>query len=356
MSVQINHPIESNLPLDGMARNWTGTDMARSAKQSDMKPFLFERSFDGFDTVNRDDYSVEARAEAEAAQAVASAEAAAEAEVAEEPIEVTYSEADFEKAKRQSYLDGHADGFREGHAEAMDTLEKQLNDLLEAIKPSLLELQSVQSRANDLAQANMARMMKELTAKLMPVYLRQHGAEEALQVISDCLSELQDAGRVTIHLSEETHDAIGERLKSVVQRIGFEGQLRLLIEEEFGPSDVRLDWGAGGAERRYETIKAEIDAAIDRAVDRAEAEIEELHGTAGDTPDAVADDAHAATSDPISTVPDPPQHQDPTPESDQDDLEASETEQHAPPHAEDAAAEEVEDTVLKPGGPDPQEQ
>jgi len=164
----------------------------------------------------------------------------------------------------------------------MDTLEKQLNDLLESIKEPLKELLTVQAHANDLAQANMARMMKELTAKLMPVFLRQHGAEEALQVISDCLSELQDAGRVTIHMNEETHDAIGERLKSVVQRVGFDGQLRLLIEEDYGPSDVRLDWGAGGAERRYDTIKQDIDAAIDRAVDRAEAEIEQLHSQSDD--------------------------------------------------------------------------
>ncbi len=233
--------------------------MAKPVKTAEMKRFLFERSFDEFGG---------GRAPANAAAAPA------EPEVVEEPVvEITFSEAELAEARQESYREGHADGFREGHAEAMDTLERQLNDLLERLAPMVSNLGDVQRLSNERAQANMARMVQELMAKLMPIYTRTHGAEEAIAVVTDCLAELQDQGRLTIHLSEETADLLSDRLNKAAQRAGFEGQIRLLTDPELGPSDVRVDWGAGGAERRYESIRADVDAAIDRAVQRLEAEI-----------------------------------------------------------------------------------
>jgi flagellar biosynthesis/type III secretory pathway protein FliH len=189
-------------------------------------------------------------------------------------------------------MNGHADGFREGYAEAMDTLEKQLNYLLEQLAPLVSALGERQAAANDRAQANMARILQVVMDRLMPVYVREHGHEEALAVVSDCLGELQDPGRLTIHLSEETADLLGDRLSKAARKAGFEGQIRLLTDEEMGPSDVKVDWGAGGAERRYETIREEIDAAVGRAVERIEASID------GDPETELDSRTETAASDP----------------------------------------------------------
>lgn len=240
--------------------------MAKSAQKVNMKPFLFERTFD--------ERGNDLTAMKKAAEEKAAAEAEA-AEPAEPEVPVIYTEDDLAAAKQDSYMEGHADGFREGHAEAMDSLEQQLNDLLERLAPLVSELGEAQRNANERAQANMARIVQELMTKIMPVYIRKHGCDEALAVVSECLAELQDPGRLTIHLSEETADLLGDRLNKAAQRAGFEGQIRLLTDDELGPSDVRVDWGAGGAERQYETIKSAIDEAIDRAVARIEAELNE---------------------------------------------------------------------------------
>lgn len=228
--------------------------MAKVAKTEEMKPFMFERSFDEFDPDKK--------------KAAANAEPPPE-DIPEPEPEISFSEEEMNTQKQQSYMDGHADGFREGHAEAMDTLERQLNELLERLAPMVSKLGEEQRKANERAQANMARMVQELMNKLMPIYVKNHGAEEAMAVVTECLAELQDPGRLSIHLSEETADLLGDRLNKAAERAGFQGVIRLRPEEDMGASDVRVDWGAGGAERRYETIKTDVDAAIDRAVARA---------------------------------------------------------------------------------------
>lgn len=241
--------------------------MARAPNFSDMKPFLFERSFDDPKAPTRSRAAEKAAEEAE--------EVAAAVVEPEAPPEIVYGEAEFEAAKQGAYMDGHADGFREGQAEAMETINHKLNELLESLSPMIAALGEAQARSNERAEANMARIVKASLSKLMPVYIRQHGHEEVLGVVSECLAELQDPGRLTVRLSEESADLLGERLSKAARRAGFEGSVRLLTEPDMGQSDVRVDWGAGGAERRYETIKDEIDAAIDNAVARAEAAIEQ---------------------------------------------------------------------------------
>ena len=276
--------------------------MATPAKTADMKPFLFDRAFD--------DYGREVKSREQIAAEKAAKEAAENPEPAEPEIELIYSEDDIAAFKQEAYMDGHADGFREGQTEALETIEKNLNDLLERIVPLVGSLASEQKLANERAQANMARMVQALMSKLMPVYIRDHGADEALAVVSDCLAELQDAGRLTVFLSEETMDQLGERLDRVVQRVGFEGQFRVLADDTMGASDIRVDWGAGGAERHYDSIRGEIDAAIDRAVSRVEAEIAEreeakkaaLENAETDLDDEYDDDE---TGDPADTRPSP---------------------------------------------------
>ena len=151
--------------------------MAKVAKTEEMKPFMFERSFDEFDQEKK--------------KPAANAEPAPE-DIPEPEPEISFSEEEMNAQKQQSYMDGHADGFRE------------------------------------------ARMVQELMNKLMPIYVKNHGAEEAMAVVTECLAELQDPGRLSIHLSEETADLLGDRLNKAAERAGFQGVIRLRPEEDMG--------------------------------------------------------------------------------------------------------------------------
>jgi len=231
--------------------------MVKVAKTEEMKPFMFERSFDEFDQDKK--------------KAAANAEPAPE-DIPEPEPEISFSEEEMNAQKQQSYMDGHADGFREGHAEAMDTLERQLNDLLERLAPMVSRLGEEQHKANERAQANMARMVQELMNKLMPIYVKNHGAEEAMTVVTECLAELQDPGRLSIHLSEETADLLGDRLNKAAERAGFQGIIR---------------------------IRPDVDAAIDRAVQRA---LETLDADSEpETPTAMDDDTDTDDQDALET-------------------------------------------------------
>ena len=268
--------------------------MPRPVDLTTAKPFLFERSFD---ESLWDDMGA-----AKKAKAAQQTDAPAEDVVPEEPEAPpppTFSEEELAAARQEALMEGHADGFREGHAESMDTLEARLVELLDRMAPMVASLGEEQKRANERAQTNVARIVQALTAKLLPVYARKHGADEVMAVATNCIAELQDAGRLTIRLSEDTIEELGDRLTKAADRAGFEGQLRILPDDTLGPSDVLVDWGAGGAERVYDSIRDQIDTAIDRAVQAAEAEM-----------------SLAETAPPVASAPPPPEMPEQTPPAD----------------------------------------
>lgn len=272
--------------------------MARPVDLSTAKPFLFERSFD-------ESLWDEVSPKGSSAQVTPSTENSDETSEEDQdvPPPPTFTEEELATAKQDAYMDGHADGFREGHAESMDTLEARLVEMLDRLTPMVSALGAEQALANERAQINVARIVKALTAKLLPVYARKHGDEEILSVAMNCIAELQDAGRLTIRLCEDTTDDLGNRLTQAAERAGFDGTLRILPDPSLGPSDILVDWGAGSAERVYESIEADVENAIDRAIAAAEADLGAVSAETSpqsDTHDAETNDSSIEVEAPSS--------------------------------------------------------
>jgi flagellar biosynthesis/type III secretory pathway protein FliH len=236
-------------------------DMVKSSDTAYMKRFLFERSFDQFG-------NDQAAFLADSAKSQNSESEENLPGISEEEPEITFTESEMEAAKESAYKDGYDEGFHKGHADAMDQIEKKGLDILEDIGPQIARLNVAQQKAHEHAQINMIRIMQSVTAKLMPVYEKTHGSEEAITVIKDCISDLREAGKLNIFLSAEMADLLKERITEAASRAGFDGEVKIIIDEDMGPSDARLDWGTGGASRDFASIKEQIDAIIERAISK----------------------------------------------------------------------------------------
>lgn len=267
---------------------------------SPFKPYLFERSFD-----EGEEKKAKKEAELKAANDAKNAEAEPEEPEEPPPPPPVYTEEEMAQLKAEAFEEGRKAGHEEGRQDALDGIEAEIAKTAETVAQETAKLSEAQRRANDRAQANLVRIVKALLGKLMPIYLKRHGAEEALSVVADCIADLQDAGRLTIRLSEETANQLEERLQETARRAGFEGQIRILTDPAMGPSDVRVDWGAGGAERSYESIRDQVESAIDRAVAAAEADSGVLSQPRDETDEDAAEENETAATD--APPPDPPQ-------------------------------------------------
>ncbi|MBP5856107.1 hypothetical protein KAJ83_03740 [Marivibrio halodurans] len=244
------------------------------------KPFLFDRDFDEIDAARArrpHPANTDGGANADATSAETDA---AETEEPEEPPAPTYSEEELESAKTFAFEDGRREGLEAGRKEVQDDVEAQAVEALETLAEGLTPLFEQQRLAHERASALMARIARDIFAHLMPAYVERHGEEEVVALVRDAVATLQDVGKLTVRVDETVRDRLAERLEPLVRQAGFDGKLAVIGDPAMGRSDAAVDWGTGGAERRYPAIWADIETAIARAIEGLEPD------DSGDEPDS----------------------------------------------------------------------
>ncbi len=229
------------------------------------KPFKFERSFDtdSAATQRRKDKETEAELQRQA-------EAALEEELPPPPP--TFSEEELQAAKAIAFEEGHAAGL----SQAKQELENHVVAALHTITGQLAVLHDRQALANEVTAAELAKITREMIAKLLPYYTEKHGADEIASLVKTCLEPLEDTGRVTIKVSPDIQEAMKPRLEQAKVESGFRGELVVLADASLGPADVQIDWGQGGAERNTEKTWRYIDEAVGHALSQGDAHAGEL--------------------------------------------------------------------------------
>ena len=180
------------------------------------------------------------------------------AQAAPEP---TFTAAELEAAKQSA----HADGMAAGLDQALRGLERQTAQALEETGRQLASLHERQTKSNEAVQRNALEVAVSVVRKLSPGIEARDGMSEVERVVVDSLQQVLDQPRVVIRVHDALMQALQGRLKAVSDSVGFTGQLVLIADDRLGPSDCRVEWADGGAERIGARIWSEIDAVIDRA-------------------------------------------------------------------------------------------
>ncbi|HSR70961.1 MAG TPA: FliH/SctL family protein [Kiloniellales bacterium] len=208
-----------------------------------------------------------------------------------------YSEADLETARAEGYAAGREAGLEESRRALEHTVAQTLAALRERLQ-ELIELErgSTERRDREALQAAVG-----VTRKLFPHLAGSRGLEEIEAIVRDCLERPRDEPRIVVRVADALLDTIQTRVTEEAARVGFEGRIVFLGQNDLGPGDVRVEWADGGAERDESRLWEEIDAALRRAIGGPPADGGEDATPPKNTtdfrpaaPDAIADSAVAS--------------------------------------------------------------
>ncbi len=178
----------------------------------------------------------------------------------------TFTEADLAAAEQRGFDAGRSAGLREAEQSA----EERIAESLDALSGQLGELNNQMTRSQAQHQRDTLQLACHALGKLFPALAQQGALGEAEQVIESCLARLRYEPRIVLRTADDLHDLLRDRIEVLASRAGFEGRIVLLTEEDMGPSDVRVEWADGGAERDTAGLWAEIEEIVARTLGAAE--------------------------------------------------------------------------------------
>ena len=171
-----------------------------------------------------------------------------------------YSEEELAQARHDALVAGREQGLRE----ALDASEQATARACETIAAHMTDLAKLLDTLHERQERELVETAFLVVRKIFPELARRHALAETEGVIAECLGHLCDEPRIVIRVADSLLDALKDRLQALATGCGFDGRLVLLSDEELGPSDVRVEWADGGAERDCGRIWRNMDEILAR--------------------------------------------------------------------------------------------
>jgi flagellar assembly protein FliH len=186
--------------------------------------------------------------------------------VADEPPPPTFSEAEVAAARAAGYEDGQAAG-RKAAGEAIET---RIVELVQQLATAIPGLAADRDQAIASVSHEAARLAHAMVRRLMPEVARRYRTEEIEAVVVDSLNKALDQPRIIIRTPADLTSYLTDRLETVARQHGFGGRVIVLSDQSLGPSDVKVEWSDGGADRCVQRAWSDVEAIVARVVERLE--------------------------------------------------------------------------------------
>lgn len=186
--------------------------------------------------------------------------------VAIEPPPPTFSEAEVAAARASGYSDGET----AGRKAADDATEARIVELMQQLATAIPGLAADRDQVVTAVSQEAARLAHAMVRRLMPELARRHRIDEIEAVVVDSLNKALDQPRMIIRTPADVTSYLTDRLETVARQHGFGGRVIVLSDPSLGPSDVKVEWGDGGAERCIARAWSDIETIVARVVDRLE--------------------------------------------------------------------------------------
>lgn len=178
------------------------------------------------------------------------------------PENAVYTEEQLILAKMQAAQAGKADGIRETRAAQEEQALKCFHQIITLLERLILaedkrEIQSMMATV---------RLTARVTHKLLPRFAEKYSMDEIERVITEAIDARRDEPRIAITVPTLHMEALKAGIDKMAMERGYAGKLILLSDDAMSPSDVRVEWADGGAERLYERIYAQIESEFAKAI------------------------------------------------------------------------------------------
>jgi len=174
------------------------------------------------------------------------------------PDEVTFTEAELDVQKKQAY----EEGFKAGQQQSLHSIEQDILIHLGRIGETLNQLLQAEQQRIREKDESIVHLTLRVAQKLLPKLTQKYALTEVEQTISSTIVDRLDEPRIAVKINPALLDPLKSKIDQVASDIGFTGNVILISDDHLGPSDCRVEWADGGAERSfdllYQTIQSEF--------------------------------------------------------------------------------------------------
>lgn len=171
-----------------------------------------------------------------------------------------YTEDDLAAARQLAFDEGKAAGFEQAQA----SIANRATEALARIADQLAAADRQIGETIDAIKRDAVEAALTVVRKAMPEFSRHHALAEIEAVVAGCLDRVLGEPRVVIRAHDAMLDALKERIEPLAERCGYGGKIVLLAEPDMSPSDCRVEWADGGAERDTSRLWEDVDGAVKR--------------------------------------------------------------------------------------------
>lgn len=174
----------------------------------------------------------------------------------------TFSVEELELAKQEAF----AAGAVAGREEAERQTARLLADALATVSTGLDRILAEADAQHAARQRVAIAAVTEIARRLLPSLCKREALSEIEALVGECLARLTDEPRLVIRVNDQLLDPMRQRLDGLAGATGFAGRIILLADSSLQPTDARVEWADGGAERNVQSVWHEIEGAIQRFV------------------------------------------------------------------------------------------
>jgi len=186
-----------------------------------------------------------------------------------------FSEEDVVQFKQESFESGKSSGMDEARRQQEETLIALMRNMAVLLE-KLLESEA--RRENEKNNA-IIRLSLKIAQKLFPGLAKAHAMDEIESTVQAVLEKRKEEPRLVVTVHDSILDKLRSRMDILGENAGFHGKVILMGGDDLAPTDCRIEWADGGAEKNFEQIFTEIENTLSRQLAGGK--------TATDKPDAV---------------------------------------------------------------------
>ena len=200
-----------------------------------------------------------------------------EEDVEDQPPEPLITEEDVARAHREGIKQGVDQGFTAGEKKAREELEKvfaeaaKQNDaavdkMFRQLASHLEQVFEHQQHNHDRHAETLLRLTQRVWQRLLPVYTREHGSAEVVDVVKKCLALAQEGGRMIVNYAAQDEEKLLSMLAPMQTMYADRHDIVFQPDPDLAAGDVSMRWDNGGASRSSSALLAAVDEMVDDAV------------------------------------------------------------------------------------------
>lgn len=182
-----------------------------------------------------------------------------------------YTEEQLLLAKDQAFALGRSEGLLEAKQQQEERIAEMLKKTM-----ALAEKLSQNEGQRDIEKfMDTVKLGMQVVRKLLPKFASQCALQEIENVIVQEVGIRKDEPRIAVTIPTVHLEALKSRIDGIALEKGYAGKVILLTDDALPPTDCRVEWADGGAERIYERLSSQIETEFTKAISGINATLEQ---------------------------------------------------------------------------------